>query len=39
VVDLDRLRECVKMEFAQREKLIPINLKAIEEGSKAAQSG
>jgi len=39
VVDLDRLRECVKAEFAQKEKLIPINMKAIEAGSKAAQAG
>ena len=39
VVDLDRLRECVKVEFAQKEKLIPINMKAIEAGSKAAQAG
>lgn len=39
VVDLDRLRACVKTEFAQKEKLIPINMKAIEAGSKAAQAG
>ncbi len=38
VVDLDRLRACVKAEFAQKEKLIPINMKAIEAGLKAAQA-
>lgn len=36
IVDFDLLRECVKEEFAGREKLIPINLQALEEGRKAA---
>ena len=36
IVDFDLLRECVKAEFAGREKLIPINLQALEEGRKAA---
>jgi 2-oxoglutarate ferredoxin oxidoreductase subunit gamma len=38
VVDLDRLRDCVKAEFAKKEKLIPLNMKAIDAGVKAAQS-
>lgn len=37
LVGLDTLRRCVEMEFAQRPKLIPLNLKAMEEGAKAAQ--
>jgi 2-oxoglutarate ferredoxin oxidoreductase subunit gamma len=36
VIDFDVLRDSVKEEFAQKEKLIPINLKALEEGRKAA---
>jgi 2-oxoglutarate ferredoxin oxidoreductase subunit gamma len=38
IVDFDLLRECVKTEFAGRDKLIPINLQALEEGRKAALS-
>jgi 2-oxoglutarate ferredoxin oxidoreductase subunit gamma len=36
VVDFDLLRESVKQEFADKEKLIPIILQALEEGRKAA---
>ena len=36
VVDFELLRESVKNKFAKREKLIPINMKALEEGQKAA---
>ena len=36
VVDFERLRESVKVKFANKEKLIPINMKALEEGQKAA---
>jgi 2-oxoglutarate ferredoxin oxidoreductase subunit gamma len=36
VVDFELLRESVKAKFANKEKLIPINMKALEEGSKAA---
>jgi len=36
IVDFDVLRECVKAEFAGREKLIPLNLEALEQGRKAA---
>jgi 2-oxoglutarate ferredoxin oxidoreductase subunit gamma len=36
VVDFELLRESVKNKFAKREKLIPINMKALEEGKKAA---
>jgi 2-oxoglutarate ferredoxin oxidoreductase subunit gamma len=36
VVDFERLRESVKAKFANKEKLIPINMKALEEGKKAA---
>jgi 2-oxoglutarate ferredoxin oxidoreductase subunit gamma len=36
VVDFEMLRESVKAKFANREKLIPINMKALEEGKKAA---
>lgn len=36
VVDFEQLRELVKEEFKRKEKLIPINLKALEEGKKAA---
>ena len=39
VVALDRLRARVQAEFAQKEKLIPLNMKAIDAGSKAAQTG
>ncbi|MGD8740732.1 MAG: 2-oxoacid:acceptor oxidoreductase family protein [Desulfobacterales bacterium] len=36
VVDFELLRESVKAKFANKEKLIPINMKALEEGKKAA---
>jgi 2-oxoglutarate ferredoxin oxidoreductase subunit gamma len=36
VVDFGLLRECVIEKFAEKKKLIPINLKALEEGRKAA---
>jgi len=36
IVDFDLLRECVKEHFAGREKLIPINMEALEQGRKAA---
>jgi len=36
IVDFDLLRECVKAHFAGREKLIPINMEALEQGRKAA---
>ena len=38
VVDFDLLRESVKAKFANKEKLIPINMKALEEGKKAAKA-
>ena len=38
VVDFERLRESVKNKFANREKLIPLNMKALEEGQKAARA-
>lgn len=38
VVDFELLRESVKAKFANKEKLIPINMKALEEGKKAASS-
>jgi 2-oxoglutarate ferredoxin oxidoreductase subunit gamma len=36
IVDFDLLRESVKEKFAEKEKLIPINMKALEEGRKLA---
>jgi 2-oxoglutarate ferredoxin oxidoreductase subunit gamma len=36
VVDFELLRKSVKAKFANKEKLIPINMKALEEGKKAA---
>jgi 2-oxoglutarate ferredoxin oxidoreductase subunit gamma len=36
VVDFELLREAVEAKFANKEKLIPINMKALEEGKKAA---
>ncbi len=36
IIDFDLLQECVRKQFAGREKLIPINLKALEQGRKAA---
>lgn len=38
IVDFDVLRACVKSKFAAHEKLIPINLKALEQGRKTALS-
>jgi len=38
VVDFELLRESVKNKFAKREKLIPLNMKALEEGKKAARA-
>jgi len=38
VVDFELLRESVKGKFASREKLIPLNMKALEEGQKAARA-
>ena len=38
VVDFELLRESVKAKFANKEKLIPINMQALEEGKKAASS-
>jgi 2-oxoglutarate ferredoxin oxidoreductase subunit gamma len=37
VVSLDTLKGCVEHEFAKKPKVIPLNLKAIIEGAKAAQ--
>ena len=37
IVDFDLLHQCVKKEFSAKEKLIPINLEALEQGRKAAQ--
>ncbi|MGD9227796.1 MAG: 2-oxoacid:acceptor oxidoreductase family protein [Desulfobacterales bacterium] len=36
IVDFELLRKAVKEKFASREKLIPLNMKALEEGQKAA---
>ena len=36
IVDFDLLRQSVKEKFAEKEKLIPINMKALEEGRKSA---
>ena len=36
VVDFELLRESVKAKFANKEKLIPLNMEALEEGKKAA---
>ena len=38
LVDLDVLRECVRAEFAKKEKLIPLNMEALERGKSAAQA-
>jgi 2-oxoglutarate ferredoxin oxidoreductase subunit gamma len=38
VVDFELLRESVKAKFANKEKLIPLNMKALEEGKKAAMA-
>lgn len=37
IVDVAQLKACVEAEFAKKKKLIPLNLKAIEEGIRAAQ--
>jgi len=37
IVEIDPLKKCVEAAFAKKKKLIPINLKAVEEGRKAAQ--
>ena len=36
VVDFELLRESVKAKFANKEKLIPLNMEALEKGKKAA---
>ena len=36
IVDFELLREAVKEKFAAKEKLIPLNMKALDEGRKAA---
>lgn len=36
IVSFERLRECVKAEFAQKAKLIPLNMAAMERGRQAA---
>ncbi len=38
VVKMETLRQCVKEEFASKEKLIPLNMSAVDEGEKAAAS-
>ena len=38
IVNFDNLRQCVKGMFASKEKLIPINLEALEQGKKVAES-
>ena len=38
IVDFELLRKAVKEKFASREKLIPLNMKALEEGLKAAMA-
>jgi 2-oxoglutarate ferredoxin oxidoreductase subunit gamma len=38
IVAFDLLREAVKEKFAARENLIPLNMKALDEGRKAAQA-
>jgi 2-oxoglutarate ferredoxin oxidoreductase subunit gamma len=37
IVDFDLFKETVKTEFASKEKFIPLNMAAVEEGKKAAQ--
>jgi 2-oxoglutarate ferredoxin oxidoreductase subunit gamma len=37
IVGVDTLRSCVKQEFAQKEKIIPLNMAAVDAGQKAAQ--
>ena len=38
MVDLDILRSCVEQQFASKAKLIPMNMKAFDEGLKLAES-
>jgi len=38
VVDFELLRESVKAKFANKQKLIPLNMEALEEGKKAAMA-
>lgn len=38
VVKMETLRRCVKEEFASKQKLIPLNMAAVDEGEKAAHS-
>lgn len=38
LVDLEILKECVKEEFAAKPKIIPLNMKAFDEGVNAAQN-
>jgi len=35
IVSFDRLRECVRNEFASKEKLIPLNMRAMDQGQQA----
>ena len=37
IIDFGLIRNCVKEQFASREKLVPINIAALEAGQKAAQ--
>ena len=37
ILDYEKIIECLKLEFGAREELIKLNLKAMEEGRKAAQ--
>ena len=36
IVDFELLRDCVKEEFSQKEKLISLNMEALDRGKKAA---
>lgn len=36
IVDNEKLRECVKEEFSAKANLVPLNMKAVDEGQKAA---
>jgi 2-oxoglutarate ferredoxin oxidoreductase subunit gamma len=37
IVDFEVMRKCVQEQFASKEKLIPINMAALDEGKKAAR--
>ena len=39
LVDLDLLKECIKQEFAAKAKIIPLNMKAFDEGVNFANKG